>query len=384
MRQETPRLSVAHLTDVIDGRLNSGTARAARELIIGLSKYTGIHQTFIHFDSSSDEIYNLENTTEIVIPLVRFPFAKHFISFIFFWIKQRLIHKSYFFDVVHWHSSRVYPFFFLIPSARIVITLHDATIRLMREVNTFWTRVFYWSLRLSVKRVHAIIGDSADACKKLVLFGKFPSDKVACLYLGSDFDQILSEKPLRFNPAEKYFLCISRWQPHKNVERLVEGYANAIEQNPELPNLVLVGKPVSGHNFPLLKVIEYNLTSRVEIFQDLSDSELAFMYDNAFLNIAPSLHEGFGFTVLEGLKRNCPSLDHAFTSTAEISQSAGFHINMASSEEISKALLSWTENLELQLQLASNVKKRASLFTWENTTSTLIEIYMGREPLYSP
>lgn len=376
MKNKAIVLNIAHFTDVIDGRVNSGTARAAREIIFELNKYSGIHQTFIHFEKSTDDIYKLENTNQLLIPLLNFPFAKHFFSFFIFWTKERLLNKSNRFDVVHWHSSRVYPFFFLIPGAKFVITLHDATIRQMKEVNTFWTRVFYWNVRISIKKIDAIIGDSYDACIKLVRFGKFPSNKVARLYLGSNFDGLLPQKPLSFNLPDKYFLCVSRWQPHKNVERLIEGYAQALRDFPELPNLVLVGKPVSGHNLPILKLQEFKLADRVTVLEDLKDSELAFMYDHAILNISPSLHEGFGFTVLEGLKRNCPSLDHAFTSTSEISGSAGIHIDMTSTKEIAEALLLFVKNPRRRFELVGKTNERASLFTWERTAVDLIGIYL--------
>lgn len=375
MTQENPKLHVAHLTDVLDGRQNSGTARAAREFILGLSNYENVSQTLIHFEKTDDRIYSMENVNEIIIPLINFPFAKHFLSFLFFWIKQRFIHKTYKFDIVHWHSSRVYPLFYLIPGRKVIITLHDATNRIMREVNTVWTRIFYWNLRFSMRRVHVIIGDSLDACHNLSAFGKFPSNKISCLYLASNFDEIEPEIPVKLDSTKKFFLCVSRWQPHKNVERLVEAYALATKVNPTLPKLVLVGKPVAGYEVPSVKIRDFELADRIIVLKDLSDSELVYLYDHAILNIVPSLHEGFGFTVLEGLKRNCPSLDHAFTSTSEISNSAGMHIDMSSVDEISNALLTFVGSPAFQLELKSKTQERASLFTWAKTISNLLQIY---------
>ena len=51
-------LTVAHMTSVVDGRRNSGTARVARELITQLSSDAQVHQYLIHFDRSDDPIYS--------------------------------------------------------------------------------------------------------------------------------------------------------------------------------------------------------------------------------------------------------------------------------------------------------------------------------------
>ena len=73
------KLVVAHITDVVDGRRNSGTARVAVEHIQNLSKLSDIKQVLIHFEGKKDSIYFLPNIEEIVIPLKKFPFSRHFL-----------------------------------------------------------------------------------------------------------------------------------------------------------------------------------------------------------------------------------------------------------------------------------------------------------------
>ncbi len=375
MSLNTERISVAHLTDVFDGRNNSGTARVAKELITQLAKNSNVHQTFIHFGNSNDPIYRLPNSNEIIIPMQKFGVANHFFSFLTFWIRNIWTKDIKKFDVVHWHSSRIYPFFFLIPAKKNVVTLYDATNRIIKEINTFWTSIFYWNLRISIFKSDFIIGTSKDACRKLNKISKFPDRKIRCIYLGSNFDTLQAKKPNQLYNHKDYFLCVSRWQPYKNVAKLVNAYYLASERDFNLPVLILVGKPVNGYCEPALLINEFKLEEKVFVLPDLSDEELAYLYDGALINISPSLHEGFGLPVLEGLKRNCPSLDHVFTSTSEVSGNAGIHIDMESLPGITDALLEISQNRELLTELRLNASKRAKLFTWQQTVEDLLKIY---------
>ena len=369
-------LRVAHISNVIDHRTNSGTARAAIEIITKLSEDPSIHQTLIHFEKFDHPIYGLPNTTEIIVPMKPFPIASHTFSFIYFWIKVRLSRHDLKFDAIHWHASRVYPFFFIIPASKILITLHDATNRIYKRVNTFWTIAFYWNLRMFQNKIDYIIGDSFDACYNLISIGKFKSDKVKCIYLGSNFDNVKAVRPKNFR-EDNFLLCVSRWQPHKNVTTLLSGYNSAYREDASIPNLVLVGKPVNGFDEPAKMILRLKLQHKVLVMKDLSDAELAFLYDHALIHISPSLYEGFGLPVLEGLKRGCPSIDHSETSTSEVSGMAGMHIDMNNENEISKALLSITRNRDLVVQLQKSAKSRSNIFTWDKTAANLKKLYFN-------
>lgn len=377
MNSESNILTVAHLTNVVDGRSNSGTARVAKELILQLALQPNIRQVFIHFQHSDDDIYRLPGTREIVIPLKRFPFASQFFSFLMYWIPRYFSSKQEQFDVVHWHASRVFPLFFLIKSKKVCLTLHDANNRIIPGVNTIWTTIFYWNIRFSQKYIDYIFGASRDACSKLIGVAKFPAHKVKCLYMASKFEGIEPHKPEGFDLLPGYLICVSRWQNFKNVETLVEAYFLLLKHSRRLPKLVLVGKPVAGYDLPLRRIEELSLQDHVTILKDLTDSELSYLYRGALINIFPSLHEGFGLSVLEGLKCGCPSIDHMHTSTSEVSGDAGIHVDMTSAESLYQAI-SWLLDDPSRLSRMKVLAfKRAESFTWEKSVETLINYYLS-------
>ena len=370
-------LRIAHITSDIDGRASSGTARVASELIHELSKHKNITQTFVHFRASNEDIYALPNTSEIIIPLgTNWLTKRRSVSFLRWCTMQKFVYKREHFDIVHWHSSRLLPFFFLFPSQKTILTLHDVGHRILPNVNTFVTRIHYWNARLFQRKIHKIIAVSKTALRDMENIGKFSRSRLEFIYNGSNFARKNATPISGFSLPDKFLLCVSRWQPHKNVEILVKAVSKLSEELDKTGvKLVLVGKPVGNYARPKLLISEYGLDSKIITLSDLSDENLAFLYDHAFINIVPSLHEGFGLSVLEGMTRGCVAMVHAKTATSEIAGDSGISIDMSNLEEVVISIkeiinnpseIEWKKHLALQL---------STQFTWQKSTKKLLEIY---------
>jgi glycosyltransferase involved in cell wall biosynthesis len=180
-----------------------------------------------------------------------------------------------------------------------------------------------------------------------------------------------------FNYSEKYILCVSRWQPLKNVESLVESFIIAKNRYAEnFPHrLVLVGKPVAYHNRPLQLINEYKNTLDFVILEDLSDENLASLYDKASFAVLPSLFEGFGLPALESLSRGCSILVHQDSAPAEIIQNKVFEIDMRNKLLLSKKLFNISK-LPLNQKTYDENLSRAREFTWTNYVQRLMLEYL--------
>jgi glycosyltransferase involved in cell wall biosynthesis len=371
-------MKIAHITSDIDGRRNSGTARVAAELIVELSRRVEVHQTFIHFSPSHEDIYKLSNTNEIIIPLGKNWLSKRrSISFIKFFMNNQNRKKYGNFDVVHWHSSRLLPLFFLIPAKKVIVTLHDAGHRLLPETNTFATRIHYWNLRFFLYKIDKVIAVSRMAMVQINRYGHIPLKKLAFIYNGSNFGNMNPVGISDFVEPERFIICISRWQKHKNVESLIVAISFLKEYFRQTDTkLILVGKPVNNYNLPEKLISKYQLEDLVIILSNLSDENLAFLYDRALLNVNPSLHEGFGLSVLEGMSRGCPSIVHKSTATSEVCGESGIHVEMKDSQILAEAIMQALNNADSLKKLKTLSKQRAAQFTWENAACKLMKIYL--------
>ena len=371
-------MRLLHITSVVDGRSNSGTARVASELIHRLSERREIHQIFLHFDSSDHDIYKLPGTTEILIEPIGKLWGARYMSFLKFAIAQRVlfcIGKSEKFDVVHWHVSRIYPLFFLIPSTKHILTLHDAGGYILPNVNTFSTRIFRKVTEWSVAKLNSIIVDSDSSKRDLIATGKFNHEKIETLYLATNIASAQQTVPAGFKEfvgEESFILCVARWQPHKNVEAVVSAFAHYIAENDDGLKLVLVGKPVGGYVEPQKEIARHALETKCWVTADLTDGELKYLYSHASLNIFPSLHEGFGLSVLESMACGCPVIVHAGGATEEIAGIGGIAIDSRNPIEFAKTI---KDGLMGRSGLSANAVIRSRDFSWDKSVDRLLIIY---------
>jgi glycosyltransferase involved in cell wall biosynthesis len=365
-------ISVAHLTDVVDNRFNSGTARVCREIIVELSKNSEVKQYLIHFGPSDDPIYKLKNVEEIKIPLKSLPVASKFISFIFFFILNRKIQ----FDVCHWHTFRVYPFFWVIPAKKYLVTIHDDGVFTLFNFRFFYNKIFAWTLIIFQTKIELFIVDSYFSRKRMASTHISP-DRIKHIHLGSRFMNVKAIPVRNFNYSEKYILCVSRWQPLKNVESLVESFILAKNKYAEnFPyRLVLVGKPVANYNRPIELIRDYKNFSDFVILENLTDENLASLYDNATFAVLPSLFEGFGLPALESLSRGCSILVHQNSASAEVVKKKEFEIDMENIFLLSEKLFDFS-NSQLNQDMYSQNQSRAREFTWTNYVKSLMIEYL--------
>lgn len=354
----------------------------AKEIILNLNSNKELQQYFLHYDHSNSEIYGLERTNEI--RLKKNEKARYrFVYFLIYCVKQRFkllfLPSSHFFDVSHWHVFQVYPFFWLLPARKHIISIHDAGFFLLPYTQTFVNKIFMFIIKKSMHKVDKFLVVSQDAKNKLVSYGKFPENKIEIVYPGSNFKSLVSVNPfirLNVEEPESFIVCVSRWQPHKNVEGLIDGFYKFLSTNPDTDiKLILVGKPVNSHDAPMKKIHYYGLSSKIVILKDLSDSELSWLYDNSVISVFPSIHEGFGLAVLESLSRGCPAIVDSNTSTCEVVGDAGFCVDMKNSTELSATLqMILTDHNQLRT-LRGKSKNRADFFSWDKSVSVLLNIY---------
>jgi len=373
---------VAHITSVIDGRRQSGTARVAIELIRALSKESNVKQFLLHFDSVEEPIYRVDGTTEILIPKVLegVP-GRRFFSFLLFCLLQRRKLKALNLDVVHWHVMRVYPFFWLLPSKKVVVTLHDAGAYLLPGVNTFATRLFRLNLRLFRGRIESIIVVSETAKVQLSAVAPWFKSQIMVMPLATNIEQVSPKPHASVKKLEPYILCVSRWQPHKNVLTLLSAYRDAtVELHEKCPPLVIVGRPRFDNTQESTRI--KNLLNEISAttIDEASDSELSYLYRNCLFSVFPSLHEGFGLAVLESMVFGKVVLVHEGTATSEVLSIEELAINMRNPKTLKDLIIQLSSDAMLLAKYGHLAKEKSKIFSWENSASVIKAIYVKRIP----
>jgi glycosyltransferase involved in cell wall biosynthesis len=104
-------------------------------------------------------------------------------------------------------------------------------------------------------------------------------------------------------------------------------------------------------------------------------SILVQIYNAADMLIAPSLHEGFGITLLEAMACGIPVITSKVSAMPEVVGDAGVLVDPKDYQAIADAVCSLHKNPDSYQELVNKGLARAKLFTWEKAAEQIAEIY---------
>jgi glycosyltransferase involved in cell wall biosynthesis len=118
---------------------------------------------------------------------------------------------------------------------------------------------------------------------------------------------VSAQSPIPGWRGEPFLLCIAQHRRNKNIPTLIRAF-NRLRRSGEIDpraTLVMIGMdgPESGRIRKL--VTTYGLGTSVRFLSRLTEPELQWCYRNCETLVAPSLTEGFGLPVAEGLLAGC-------------------------------------------------------------------------------
>jgi glycosyltransferase involved in cell wall biosynthesis len=126
---------------------------------------------------------------------------------------------------------------------------------------------------------------------------------------------------------EPYVLYVGVWMGHKNLPRLLAGFAQVLERHPYL-RLVMTGRPRPGYVEVDRLARNVGLDNDKVIFLDFVSHELLpALYQQAECLLVPSLYEGFGLPGLEAVALGTPVVASNVSSLPEVLGDAAIYVN---------------------------------------------------------
>jgi len=119
---------------------------------------------------------------------------------------------------------------------------------------------------------------------------------------------------------QPYALYVGTWDIRKNLWRLARAWDRLMaDRDIEVPKLVLAGAPGWGNDdFARMMEATGNLGGLIELIHAPSDAELDFLYRHCDFTVFPSLYEGWGLPVGEGLSYGKTALAAEISSIPEV------------------------------------------------------------------
>lgn len=281
-------------------------------------------------------------------------------------------------DVVH---SLHYTFPLLCPAKRVV-TLHDMTYFLWPKMHTRGRRaVMSGFVKLAMRHAEGVLFVSESTRRDAeYLFG--PGTNVrAVTPLGVDNAAFAGAEPdaiggtlLRLGIERPYILFLGTLEPRKNIVRLIEAF-NVLGPEFSSYRLIIAGKP-GWHYEGILEAMENSANkSRILRLGYVSAKDKAPLIAGCDALVYPSLYEGFGLPVLEGMAAGAPVITSNASSLPEVAGDAAVIVDPSSTEQIAAAMRSLLSDQTLRTKLRMAGRQQAAKFSWERTASLTYAAY---------
>jgi glycosyltransferase involved in cell wall biosynthesis len=259
-----------------------------------------------------------------------------------------------------------------------VVTVHDLSWLLFPDTVEEPRRSYYkYFVPRTLKKSAAIVTNSRatfdDVCRE------YPhvTNKTMVTPFGTPSwvwqqDEVTEKSP------HPYFLFVGTLEPRKNLPVLLEAFEKYLDDYPDPEgalNLVLVGGK-GWKASPLQDPINrLQKRGKLEIKDYCDLTELWRHYNMASALLFPSLHEGFGFPILEAMSVGLPVLTANRGAMAEVAGQAAALVDPENPAEIAATMKKLAHDPLWSAAMRKNGPARAKFWSWDETARQTIAVY---------
>lgn len=353
---------------------NTGLGNYSRDLIRILSHYYPGNAYFLYNTKPNKErsaLVDPKNTTE------RLPgsfWSKRLKSFWrMFWIKSQIQADKL--DIFHGLSGEI-PVG-LPRNIKSVVTIHDLIFMRYPDLYSFFDRkIHFYKFRYAATKADCVVAISEQTRQDIIKYLKINPGKIKVIYQGcSDvFKQDFSseEKEIvgkKFNLPEGFVLNVGTIEERKNALTIIKAIKNIDTK------LVLVGRKTKYYEQIENYVQQNGLQNKIIHLKNISQKELAIVYQLATVMIYPSVFEGFGIPIIEALFSKTPVI----TTNSGVFPEAGgpdsVYVNPSDEKEIQQKIELLLSDWQLRKNIAEKGYQYAQRFTDENIASQWNTVY---------
>lgn len=250
----------------------------------------------------------------------------------------------------------------------LVFTLHDL-IHLREPAEGSLGKNLYYNMvvRPAARRAQRVVTGSEHARGEILEWSGLSEERVTAVQHGVS-PAFFPDGDL-FEPGYEYVLYVGNSKPHKNVDGLIRGLAQA-RQTVDV-ELVLVG---TEERLTQAWAQQQGIAEQVHTMMILTDEQLASVYRNARALVLPSRNEGFGLPVIEAMACGTPVVASNRSAVPEAAGDAAILVDPMDAEALAAALVEVCESTPLRENLRAKGLARVQGCTWERTGQQVARI----------
>jgi glycosyltransferase involved in cell wall biosynthesis len=260
-----------------------------------------------------------------------------------------------------------------------VVTIHDVIYRTYPEAHSgVRSKGMAVLVPLAARRSHRIITPSASTRDDLVRLLRVPAEKIDVVPegVGSTPSEATAEAELRARldlGDRSVVLTASAKRPHKNLLRLLEGWA--LLPPGGRPLLVLPGYPTPHEQELRERAAALGIEGDTRFVGWVSAADLEGLYRLASCFVYPSLYEGFGLPVLEAMARGVPVACSDRASLSEVAGKAARIFDPEDPRAIADAVAELLADPEARERLRVAGREQGRRFTWREAALGTLRTY---------
>lgn len=237
---------------------------------------------------------------------------------------------------------------------RKVVTIHDLIFEIFPQYYSWFDRKIHFAkFRRAAEDADVVVAISEQTKADIVHYLEIPEDKIRVIYQGcgplfktrftAEQKKQVREK---YNLPEKFLLNVGTVEERKNglsIAKAIQGTA--------LP-LVFIGKETTYAG----SIRSISDPEQVHFLKNVSNEELAVIYQAATLFIYPSVYEGFGIPVIEALFSGTPVITNRNGVFPEAGGSSSLYVDVQDTNELRTRILQLWEDEDLRNRMAGEGK----------------------------
>jgi len=270
-----------------------------------------------------------------------------------------------------------------LPGTKTILTVHDLSfLRVPETASPRLRRYLERVVPRSVYQTDHVIADSQATKDDLMEYYGIKSDKVTVLLSGihpsyKPVDNAVRLMTMRRKyaiPDISYILSVGTVQPRKNYSRMIQALRQLRDQGYS-HHLVIAGGKGWLEDEMYRVIEETDMSDRVHLIGFVDDEDLPSLYSAADCIGFPSLYEGFGFPILEGMACGTPVVTSNRSSLPEVAGDAALLVNPFDTNEIAAAFRRILSEETLRKHLITSGFEQVKKFTWKQSAQELRQIY---------
>ena len=250
---------------------------------------------------------------------------------------------------------------------RTIVTFHDNTVLNDFSLASFTRKLVFGRCLSQADGIHCI--SQASKNQLLETFPKLSNRRIEVIHHGMSFPNAKPSRPEFSNNNQPYVLFVG---PRSSYKKGSVALA-AINKLEGFRLLFCGGGPPSKNETNYVQQNE--LQERVQFLGPVSDSNLVWLYKNAFVLWFPSTSEGFGFPSLEAAACGCPVLAQNGHAVREICGNWALCTNVVSPDWLVNETLSLSTDSERYKALSIAGPKLAAKYSWELYARSMKHFY---------